>query len=534
MVTTLERPVYLTGVTISTSLDQFLQERVRKGDKDAPIARAFLDARVDYHDEDAHDYYGLSLIDDKARITYTTRKKLNHAMNTIAVDSYFQEGVTWRIQAKPATVAQRVTELPADEYGRGYDVFTHAATAYLTIDEDKLTQIHVVSGTQITHHYHEDNHCQCGGYLGDLQSSCMRYSRCQDRFGIYEDHAQMAILLCGTCGGLRARALLWTDTNEQRWIDRIYANDLDTALLKLWAAQEGYGELWDASCHSAGVNIQVTCEYTEYDYAPYLDSLYYWCRTCGELRTSHCPSHYSTELHDHENGYLDAEDETEYCPHCDTELDGDGDCQNYTACDGCGTTYCSRDEDGCPNHCPTCEGCDTIYSSFSVPQCDCVPCDECNERASLYTWRTKQGECPNCGHEQFDDMAPRPVTTQWNTGFYYAGMHQVACQQCVPCLQCGHTRSYDPAYHTPGYITYCLSCGQVHEVVALATSLPDIVRPMPQGTRRRERRVLRHLIDTQIQQYQMGRDWNTGETYMFYRDLYSRPVMLFATSEEGR
>jgi hypothetical protein len=485
-------PVMMTNISISTKLADFLRTRIAKDDKDAHIARAFYSVVRNYYDVNAHDFFDLTLVDGRPRITYTTDAKYITARENGYSGSQWAHGVGWRIAGKPATVAQRLTNLPADEYGRGYDLFTQMAVAFLTIGDEKLGRVSVVSGDRITYYYDEDRHCQCSN-LGDLGTSCMRYSCCGDRFGIYEDNAKLVTYRCD-CGGLRARALLWVDVDNKRWYDRVYGTTTDQEVIRLWAEREGYSQLWFPGTHSATTmqRVTVTAPWKNYVKVPYLDSLPHWCQDCGTLSNGYCENYHHSfyELRNHETGYLE-DTVVEYCPHCEATLDADGGCPNQKYCAGCQEYYCSTE---CPNGCIACPSCLTAYRPDYGPECDCIACDDCGEVNREVEWRRVEGYCPDCGYDDQGDgdciesMAVQPVQLTWMVSPYDEGAQSGACPTCQRQLV------YYLAQHT-GQVRHCGGCGQGYLAI-VASALPAIPIPPPRGTSPNTRTAITAVLQT--------------------------------------
>lgn len=102
-------------------------------------------------------------------------------------------------------------------------------------------EFRIVKGQEIKKWYSEDVYCKSregADYDGStLDSSCMRHSKCQDRFGIYTENPDICslVILVNENNELEARALLWNATltledgkeQEVKFMDRIYYNHQD-------------------------------------------------------------------------------------------------------------------------------------------------------------------------------------------------------------------------------------------------------------------------------------------------------------------
>lgn len=482
----------MPGLTLSPELVSFLDNRIDADDADAVIAEHFQTASIRYieddggyprPDPDAHDFFDLQSHDGAPRITYTTRNKYERACISGFSGHQFTPGVGWRIAAKPAAVAQRVTKLDAKDYGRAYDVFSQACAAWLIATDDDT--IRIVGGSDITDVYSDYWHCSCGRNLGDLADSCMRYDKCQDRFGLYEDNAQLAVLPCPTCDGTRGRALLWEDVDGKGWIDRIYAGPADTETMKLWARANGYTSCWSERRHGPiDRTITVPAPGRDYDAAPYLDSLMHWCRTCGTLSNEQCPEqgHWRIQLRDYMYGNNHAGWQPP-CAHCGGQIDRYGHCDATLTCDGCGVYYCAQDGDGCPNGCQPCEGCERVLRDGD----DCESCYRCgcDRIVSAPTLSANLGRCL-CGevlNESWLDYRTVPLTWQ-RAGTNY-------CELSGQCPDCSarHTayRYNDGTLDMPGVRinpdAATGACYRCHAPIAWLTpsALPAIIVAPPRA-----------------------------------------------------
>lgn len=146
----------------------------------------------------------------------------------------------------------------------------------------------VVSGSDISHYYLGDNYDYDGFNLGTLESSCMRHSgACQDATEFYADNpdtCEMVVLRDPERNRARARALVWTDVNGAKWMDRVYACDHIVRAFHEFAKSKGWGFKsiqdscsgeWvdghgDQGSHTIKIDMNV-----HHDILPYMDSMYY-------------------------------------------------------------------------------------------------------------------------------------------------------------------------------------------------------------------------------------------------------------------
>jgi hypothetical protein len=159
------------------------------------------------------------------------------------------------------------------------------------IDEKKFE---LVEGAKIIHWYNSDNYKYEDASIG---SSCMRYSRCRNYFGIYTENVGICKLLIlkdnDNEDEILGRALVWkysdismdrTEIGNAEWyMDRVYVGkDIyyedfrEYAIANNWLyrASGGYGDS-DVNYNSEGygnVDIEVKLDYYEFDNYPYMDT----------------------------------------------------------------------------------------------------------------------------------------------------------------------------------------------------------------------------------------------------------------------
>ncbi len=143
----------------------------------------------------------------------------------------------------------------------------------------KKSNLQYVSGEDIRKWYLEDRYVRGGG---QLNNSCMRYSRCQAYLDIYvnnPDVCQMVILLNDE-GDLLARGLFWTLIDGRYLLDRIYSRfDSDVQKIKDFVREtHPNDEVEDYDI----LNTRCTAKLKIYHftYYPYMDTM-----DCLELKT---------------------------------------------------------------------------------------------------------------------------------------------------------------------------------------------------------------------------------------------------------
>ena len=151
--------------------------------------------------------------------------------------------------------------------------FVNAYTAKVLFEQNALERFKVVSGEEIRKWYDEKNYSNINGG-GQLNSSCMRHSRCQKYFDIYVDNpkvCQLLILMDNTDKKILGRAILWKTENGDNSMDRIYTEkDNYMKLFKQWGEQNSYQM---KSYNYKGEPIIVKVKPKLYSYYPYMDTL---------------------------------------------------------------------------------------------------------------------------------------------------------------------------------------------------------------------------------------------------------------------
>ena len=151
--------------------------------------------------------------------------------------------------------------------------FVNAYTAKVLFEQNALERFKVVSGEEIRKWYDEKNYSNINGG-GQLNSSCMRHSRCQKYFDIYVDNpkvCQLLILMDNTDKKILGRAILWKTENGDNFMDRIYTEkDNYMKLFKQWGEQNSYQM---KSYNYKGEPIIVKVKPKLYSYYPYIDTL---------------------------------------------------------------------------------------------------------------------------------------------------------------------------------------------------------------------------------------------------------------------
>lgn len=116
--------------------------------------------------------------------------------------------------------------------------FVNLYKAHNSFSRNAFDYFKIVEGDEITKWYHSSTYANGSG---TLNNSCMRLDKCQEYFDIYtnpDNKVKMLILTNGE-NKLIGRCLLW-ETEQGKYMDRIYSNDYILNLFKKWAEDNEY------------------------------------------------------------------------------------------------------------------------------------------------------------------------------------------------------------------------------------------------------------------------------------------------------
>jgi hypothetical protein len=131
----------------------------------------------------------------------------------------------------------------------------------------------IVEGEDIKKYYSVDSYQE---RKGQLFASCMRYDACQTYFNIYiknPEVCKMLILKGEEEEKIAGRALIWTTTSGETYMDRQYTNyDSDILLFKNYAKSNG----WLYYGSGKGKDLEVQLKDIDYVKYPYMDTFKYY------------------------------------------------------------------------------------------------------------------------------------------------------------------------------------------------------------------------------------------------------------------
>lgn len=143
-------------------------------------------------------------------------------------------------RAKGSSLEDNITELTP----RDYEEFVNLYKSEFIVVSNEFK---LVKGDEIPYYYDVYNHAY--GDRGQLGSSCMRYTKCQEYFSIYQKNPEVCQLLAyvNQDNKVLGRALVWKLEKKvdgcpaEYFMDRVYCgNDSDMIKFKNYAKQKGW------------------------------------------------------------------------------------------------------------------------------------------------------------------------------------------------------------------------------------------------------------------------------------------------------
>jgi len=300
--------------------------------------------------------------------------------------------------------------------------FVYRYKAEIAKMKDVMKRFRIVSGPEIRKAYHQESY---EAIVGTLGNSCMRYPDCQGYFGIYvenPDVCSLVVLDSEKEGKICGRALLWTDTEGRKIMDRIYVNRReDEELFKEFARNSGF---WHKESQNMDENPFVSPEGSAekissivkvkgyFSYYPYLDTFKYY-RDRGD--NSHLTN-------DERNGFDYVLTSTEGTNGDECEMCGGGQTLECPECYGRGDHRCDRCDGTGELDCDSCGG---------VRERECDDCDGSGkgEDGSECSGCSGTGihTCEECGGEPIDcgECSGGRVECE-----FCGGAGEVSCPEC--------------------------------------------------------------------------------------------------------
>ncbi len=421
-------------------------------------------------------------------LKYTTNKDLDYVSFQGGEFSYLPDGKppeynhdnlpfgpANRQSGKPAKIARKIlTQAALDQItDNDFEAFATMVKA----DMDRANKITVVRGDDIAFFYDGRNYASGTASLG---SSCMRYDRCQEWFGLYTRNPEqigMAIMLDEE-GLLKGRALLWTLDSGETYQDRVYGTSETIRMFQNNASKQGwlyktrngpdggkYVTLPDGSTDARTMFCTVPNK-DQYTY-PYMDTFMYIDKTSGRLTNDPARKHTNT-MRSTEGG-ISVTSSFNIWP----EEDGGTDL-TVIPCRNCGTLEASMfDDHSIINNQRWCVECRTIHFR------DCARCHaQENRHASYhvgaeYYCRTCYGllfyTCQRCGNSYRISASHFTDTDRYGVTYHYCNdcADFGRAFRCYACARSVSVRQYSQEWDR------CITCRDAAIATGQTLDPPD-------------------------------------------------------------
>ena len=267
-----------------------------------------------------------TLINDEARMLSFRYNAFEISYLPKGKQAIYTSANTWgrenRQTAKPARIIQKI--LNREFKCKEFEDFSN----WIKNEILEAGEFVLVSGSDITKYYNEENYFEVKGTLGN---SCMRHSECREYFKLYEDNAKL--LICKKDDKIIGRAIVW-ELPEGTFMDRIYTCDdylvnqfIDYAQAQKWCYRQDNSLLSDgdwqgwygpednySDYHYYDLTIKLS---RVYNYMPYVDSFRYYNRDENSINTD--PDRGNCRLSNTDGSYEDEDLCTYVCECCGEE-----------------------------------------------------------------------------------------------------------------------------------------------------------------------------------------------------------------------
>jgi len=341
--------------------------------------------------------------------------------------------------------------------------FVNKYKSVITQMRDKFNNFKIVKGEDIRKSYSVDSYLNTNGSLGN---SCMRYDKCQPFLDIYvenEDNVSLIVLMKED--KVTGRAILWTDEDDRKVMDRIYTNNsADEQLFKDFAKANNFWYKKEQNMYEdtpfVGPNdeeekwITVHLKAVDHNYYPYMDSLKFYNPGTGRITNNSDDYEYNLTDTDGGNGSCDecGGNGRLECGDCDGsgemecgECDGNGE-NNCGECDGNGNVDCSVCDGEGKEECDYCDGegesdCSSCDGEGTHDDEECSDCGGSGKESCEHCAGEGSRECNPCGGE-----GTRECRECGGDGSIECercdGNRNVECYRCdgegrVDCYNCG-------------------------------------------------------------------------------------------------
>lgn len=346
---------------LSGQLCDILNDVVDSNKDYSRIAKVFLDLDVTYHDKLAMSYFDVG--SDNQSITYLNPVKVNKIRKEKGwTISDAIKNLMSKNSIRIGKLANKVIELHNKKFAQNLvftppeiEDFVNAYKAHWDFENNKMSNLKLVSGSIISYWYWENNYHSENGTLGN---SCMRHDFCAEYLDIYTHSKNVSMLILLTPENkISGRAIIWELTDGSLFMDRVYTNDdSDVNLFIKWAELNNCAYKLEQNSRvgnivkdgkTSDLKLEVKVYSVDYDSRfdekfPYMDTLKYFYWKEGVLRNW-------KDLNKTPFIFLEDAEGSFECPTC---FGGFIDCESCYS----GVSDCERCEGVGQVKCPTCGG----------------------------------------------------------------------------------------------------------------------------------------------------------------------------------
>lgn len=201
------------------------------------------------------------------------------SIRNTALRPVFNNGLLEGTSVKPTEIkfgrflTKILTEIKKDNSyikfnSKDIETFVNLYKAHNAFSRNAFDYFKVIEGDEITKWYHSSTYANGSG---SLNNSCMRLDKCQEYFDIYTnpDNKVKMLILTNTEDKLIGRCLLW-ETEQGKYMDRVYSNDHILNIFKKWAEENEYKNTHYNGSKNEQLTTKIKVDMNKY--FPYLDS----------------------------------------------------------------------------------------------------------------------------------------------------------------------------------------------------------------------------------------------------------------------
>ena len=210
------------------------------------------------------------------------------AFNQMYNQNLNRPGKVWKEQRSEITIGKFTNKIYQNDKktitSKELENFVNLYKSFYDLEKEAFSRFEVVSGEEIKKWYLYENYEDQRGQLG---ASCMRHKGCQTYFNIYIQNPEVVSLVILKSDKddtkITGRSLLWTSTQGNKIMDRIYyINDSDRHLFEKFAKENGWKSKDEMNWRELEENT-IQLKKWNFDEYPYMDTYSYLSKEKGIL-----------------------------------------------------------------------------------------------------------------------------------------------------------------------------------------------------------------------------------------------------------